>query len=141
MPRVVLDTNILVSATLVPEGRQAQIVEAFEAGLFELVASDSILEEYIDVIRRPRITRKHPDAARRSEELLLAIQARAVMVSGITNRRYVLSDPEDDMIVACALEGKAELVVSGDSHLTSLETIRGVRIRTPKQFVEEVLNQ
>jgi predicted nucleic acid-binding protein len=54
--------------------------------------------------------------------------------------RVISDDPKDDAILACAVEGRANYIVSGDEHLLKLREHRGIKILTPREFVEQVLH-
>lgn len=95
-----------------------------------------MLEEFSEVISRPHITRKYPKAAEHAETLLDFLRAFAILTSGIPSPKAVSADPDDDFVLACALEEKVDCVVSGDPHLVSLKTYKHIPILTPKEFVE-----
>jgi len=60
----------------------------------------------------------------------------ADVVNGVPDVRIVESDPDDDSYVAAALDGRADFIVSGDRHLVDLEEVEGIRIVTPRQFLD-----
>ena len=78
-----------------------------------------------------------PDEAK---ALLDALKTDASLVTGTLSLIGVTTDPKDDMIVACAVEGNADYVVSGDPHLLKLGRFESVRIISPAEFVG-ILNQ
>lgn len=139
--RVVVDTNILISGTIVTSGASARIVDAALGRWLCLITSPSLLAEYADVIQRPHIARKYTKTAPRVDDLLDYLRRRAVVVAGIPQERYVLADADDDAIVAAALEGHVAYIVSGDRHLLELERIRDIRVLTPRDFVVQVLKE
>jgi putative PIN family toxin of toxin-antitoxin system len=139
--RVVVDTNILISGTIVTAGASARIVDAALNRWLCLITSPSLLAEYADVIQRPHIARKYTKIAPRVDDLLDYLRRRAIVVAGIPREHYVLADADDDAIVAAALEGHAIYIVSGDQHLLELKQVRGVRILTPRDFVVQVLKE
>ena len=71
-PRVVLDTNILISATIVPHGSPARIIAAALDGQLTLIVSERLLGEYLNVIQRPHISGKYHNAKRHSPHELTA---------------------------------------------------------------------
>lgn len=139
--RVVLDANQFVSAVLVPVGRPAQILLAWREARFELALSLQILAEVRRVLLYPRLQRKHGWGEAQVDDFLADIAAVAVLTPGTLSVRVVLDDPSDDKYVACALEAGAEYIVSGDGHLTQLQSYQGVQIVTPAVFIERVLER
>lgn len=139
--RVVLDTNILISATIVPQGFPGRILTAAFDGRISLIVSAKLLSEYSDVVRRPHIIRKYRTISERIQDTLIFLVLDTVHVSGIPTARIVLQDPKDDFIIASAVEGKARYIVSGDEHLLNLGQYRGVKILSPRDFVVNVLGE
>ena len=133
-----VDTNVLVSGTIALQGFPARIVDAVIDGDMMLVSSPTLIDEYVEVMRRPHIARKYPKAVIRASRVIEVIVHTGVHVSGVVTDR-VLANPDDDFLLACAVEGKADYLVSGDEHLTALGSYRGVKIVTPREFVESVL--
>ena len=133
MRKIVLDTNVLVSG-VIASGASAQIVDAVRREEFKLVTSAHMLEEFGDVISRRRIARKYPKAAEKADDLLDFIRAFALVVPGIPGKAQISADRDDDYVLACALEGEAECIVSGDPHLLDLKSYQGIPILTPRDF-------
>jgi putative PIN family toxin of toxin-antitoxin system len=140
-PSAVLDTNVLVSGVLSPRGAPGRILEAFRAGAFVLVTSAYILDEFVDVLARPklrrlagRLTATEIAAAR------AAIASRSRVVRGDLKLAGVLRDPKDHPVLACAIEGQADYLVTGDKRdLLPLGRFGGVIIIAPSVFVRAVL--
>lgn len=135
MPKAVLDTNVLVSG-VIALGYSASILDAARREEIQLVTSAHLLEEFSDVISRRHIARKYPKAAEEAEALLDFLRAFAVLASGIPEPETISPDRDDDFVLACALEEKADCIVSGDPHLLNLKIYKGISILTPKQFIE-----
>jgi hypothetical protein len=140
-PRLVLDTNIPISATIVPQGFPARILTAALDGNITLVVSEKLLDEYMNVVRRPHISRRYRTVTQRIQDFSIFLLRDAVYVSGVPVTRIVQDDPEDDFVIASAVEGKAHYIVSGDEHLLQLGTYRGIKILTPRDFVVDVLGE
>ncbi len=137
--RVVIDTNVLVSGTIVLLGFPARIVNEVLNGTLLPAVSPRLLDEYVDVMRRPHITRKYPEAIGRMNLLIELVGRTAIHVSDLVTGR-VVSDPDDDLLLACALEGEAEYLISGDEHLLQLREYQGIKILAPRDFVVNVLS-
>lgn len=71
---------------------------------------------------------------------VLRVVIDTIFVTGLPNRSLVLDDPDDDFILACAEEGRARYIVSGDHHLLDLHRHGEARILTPRDFVTSVLS-
>ncbi len=132
MIRTVLDTNVVVSALLQPLGQPARVFLLALAGSIQLCVSGEVYAEYEDVIRRPRLRRSQHTI----EGVLLAIRESAFWVRP-TTRIYACSEPDDNMFLECAESAQAHYIVTGNrKHFP--ETWAGIRIVTPRQFLEEM---
>jgi putative PIN family toxin of toxin-antitoxin system len=138
MRKVVLDTNVLVSG-VIASGYSASIVDAVRREEIQLVTSVCLLEEFSEVIARRHIARKYPKAAEEAENLLDFLRAFAILAPGIPEAQNISPDRDDDFVLACALDEKADCIVSGDPHLLNLKTYTGIPILTPREFVERML--
>ncbi|MEW5721004.1 MAG: putative toxin-antitoxin system toxin component, PIN family [Chloroflexota bacterium] len=140
-PRVVLDTNILISATIVPHGAPARILAAALDGKITLIVSARLVDEYLRVIQRPHISDKYHTIAPRVQEIALFLRYDTVVVLGEPTTPIILTDPKDDFLIASAVEGKANYIVSGDEHLLQLAKYRGIKIVTPRDFFAKVIGR
>lgn len=138
MQKIVLDTNVLISA-VIANGYSATILDAVRREEIKLVTSVHLLEEFSDVITRRRIARKYPKATQEAETLLDFLRAFAMLVPGIPEEANISPDRDDDFVLACAVDGSAECIVSGDPHLVDLHRYKTIPILTPRQFVEKFL--
>jgi putative PIN family toxin of toxin-antitoxin system len=134
--RAVIDTNVLVSGLLVAEGSPRKALDAWLDGRFTLVTSSHQLDEVTHVLTYPRIAnRLRLDPAELATILAGLIELTEV-TPGQLHRPGVTRDPKDDAIVACAEEGHADCIVSGDGDLLSLGKYLGIRAVTPRRFLE-----
>jgi putative PIN family toxin of toxin-antitoxin system len=132
--RAILDTNILVSALIVPTGAPSSLYQSWLTDRFVLISCEDQLEEFRRVTRYPRI-RKYlrPSAA---GTMLNEIRGLAALV-GPLPKVHVCADPADNFLLAMAEAGDADYLVTGDGrHLLSLKRHRSTRIVTAKQAVE-----
>jgi putative PIN family toxin of toxin-antitoxin system len=135
--RAVFDTNLFVSSVLVKAGLPAQALDAWRAHQFTLLTSPPILAEIAATLRTERLSRKYGITEEDITGLLDLLTAAAVIVPGQADvAGGVPDDPDDEIILACAIEGQATLIVSGDRHLLALEAFRGIPILTVRQFLE-----
>lgn len=129
--RVVLDTNVLVSALLIPNSTPSKILKQFRDGKWLLVISGAVLEEYGRVLRR----KKFGLPLDQIESILKIIESRSVRVIPSNRFEVILEDPSDNEFLDVAVEGKADCIISGDGHLLSLNTFKDILILTPSAFI------
>jgi uncharacterized protein len=130
MLKVVIDTNVFISAFYLPESKPAKVVLLARGNKILNRISPEILKEVERILR----------------EKLLWDQAKARnAVRQITNfseavhpqeRLAVIADDPDNRILECAVAGKADFIISGDHHLTDLENFQGIKIVNPAGFLE-----
>lgn len=138
MIRAVLDTNVWVSAILTPGNPPAKILELALTGKIRLIISPGILREIGQVLKYPKVKkalRKHRITSQEVNDVILKLLKAAVITPGEILAEGVSDDPADDMIIACALEGHADFIISGDHHLTDLKNYQGIKIITPSTFL------
>jgi putative PIN family toxin of toxin-antitoxin system len=133
--RAVQDTNVLVSGLLAEVGAPRVVLDAWLDDQFVLVTSLYLLDELTHVLSYPRIAQRIRLGNSEMEALLAALLARAHVVAGQLHLPGTTRDPKDDAVVACAIEGEASYIVSGDEDLLVLGTYAGVEIVSPARFV------
>ncbi len=143
MTRIVLDTNLVVSAILSPDGKPATILKMALTAKLDLVLSPAILEEISLVLNYGRIVKLFTKRSITPEKLKDALQKIvkvAIMVPGKKEVYRIDKDPSDNMLLSCALEGKADFIISGDHHLTDLVSFEGISIVSPDAFLRLIEN-
>ena len=133
--RVVLDTNQHISAIIRPNGNPAQIVQLWRIGLIELAISPAMLEEFEIVVRRPRIQEKYNLSDADIIEYIEVVRAFAILVPGTITVDAVPDDPDDNIIIGCAIEAEANVIISGDQHLLSLGSYQEIPIVNAADFL------
>jgi hypothetical protein len=126
-----LDTNVLVSGTLFG-GVPGSIISAAVDRRFTLALSPAILSEYENVLSRSKFAL----AVDAVEVLVRDMESHAFMVYPTKKHEIIADDPDDDAVIDCAVEAKADVMVSGDSHLTELKQVEGISVVTPATFLE-----
>lgn len=138
MLRVVLDTSVLVSTLLVPDGVPAQVLSAWRANYFDLFTSPAIRTELVRISSLPRIRRRYGVTDQQVAELLLILDKWAIHVEGAGDTSDApLRDSNDFVILSTALDAEADVLVSSDLDLLVLGSYRNTRILTPRQFLAE----
>ena len=127
--RVVLDTNIFISAVL--GGKTKMIVDTWRQGKFTLIVSEAIAHEYLDVIQRPKFKIPALEIASVTDYLFKA----AEFVTPTEKITVIQADPTDDKFIEAAIAGQAETIVSGDSHLLKIKSFQKIPIITASEFI------
>lgn len=134
--RIVVDTNLFVSALIQPKGIPAQILT--HDAPFQLVTSEEILAEIERVLGYARIRRKYNLSDQTVHEYLARIRDDSEIIEVSKNAAGASPDPDDDKFLACAVDAGADYIVSGDPHLTSLGGYMGIPVLTPRQFLDRL---
>lgn len=135
--KAVLDTNVLTSSLLRDDTPPADIRRALVAGAFTLVTAEALMAQLVDVLSRPHITKRIRRPAVVAD-LIAAIGGSALIVEPADLPGAVSRDPDDDLLLATAVAGAADVIVTGDNDLLVLEQYDGIRIITPRQFLDEL---
>jgi len=133
--KALVDTNPLVSALLKPDGPSGQIFQRWRAGEFELAVSPSTLAELRDVLQRPHIAHKYRLSASDIEQHLNVLRNFAEIAPGRLDLDVISADPQDNHVLAAAIETHCTFIVSGDHHLLDLGEYQRVRTLTPRDFL------
>ena len=137
--RVVLDTNVLVSALITKGTPPDQLYQAWLRNDIELVTSAAQIDEVSEVLSRPKLHKYvDPDEA---AQMISAIHLRAIVLDDIPVPKRS-PDPKDDAILAAAVAGQAELLVSGDKRdILALREVDGIPICTAREALQLALGR
>jgi len=131
--RLVVDTNILVSALLAAASLPAQLIVLWRAGRFQLLTAAEQLDELMRVTRYPKIRARLPPVL--AGRLVNDLRGLAVMVE-VLPQIDVSPDPDDNYLLALAAAGAADFLVTGDKRdLLGLGIYQGTRIITVRDFL------
>ncbi|HXR34991.1 MAG TPA: putative toxin-antitoxin system toxin component, PIN family [Candidatus Binataceae bacterium] len=129
--RLVVDTNALISRLLTPASTAGRAVrKAVDQG--RLLVSDATLEELVDVLSRSKFD-PYITAAERQQ--FIRLLGRIAELVTITQTIQACRDPRDDKILEVAVNGRADLIVTGDSDLLQLHPFRGIPVITPTDYL------
>ena len=132
--RVLLDTNVLISAILFG-GLPRTLLNGAIRGELDIVTSPALLEELEEVLT----TRfEFPPELVRAVKAELESLADVVVPDDVP---AVSRDPDDDQVLAAAVAGDVEAIVTGDADLLVLEIHRGIRVLRPNDFVAELTSE
>jgi uncharacterized protein len=132
--RVVVDTNILVSGVIKPQGTIGAVIQRLRRRAYTLLLSRATLDEVVAVLHRPKLRIKYQLSDRILRATLRMIVLRSELVEPdveITACR----DPKDNQFLEVAVSGKADVIVSGDGDLRILTPYEGIPIIAPNQFL------
>ncbi|CAN5847930.1 hypothetical protein BH20GEM3_BH20GEM3_09150 [soil metagenome] len=136
MLRAVLDTSVLVSSVLVPNGVPARLLDAWRAQRFVLVTSPPLLAELKSTLSYPRLRRKYPITDAQVDRLADALAGQGHLVAGKADvSRSGIRDANDEIILACAVDGEADVIVSSDLDLLTLRSYREIPILNPREML------
>jgi putative PIN family toxin of toxin-antitoxin system len=125
--RVVVDTNALVSRLLLP-GSAAGLAVRRIVDEARLLVSDALMAELAHVLARPKFDRYVTVDERQD---FIRLLGRIAVPVPILQRIRACRDPTDDMILELAVNGRADLIVSGDADLLALHPFMGIPIQRP----------
>ena len=130
-PRLVFDTNVIVSADLFDGSVPARAL-SLALDLGTLLISEALIEELRAVLSKPRFDRY---ATRSERDEFLRDLARETETVEITETVQACRDPNDDKILELAVNGRADYIVTGDDDLLMMDPFRGITIVRPAEFL------
>ena len=131
--KVVIDTNVLVSALLFG-GAPGELIPLWKEKYIEPVCSKDIIEEYLRVLAYPKFKLTDTEI-----DYLLSVEILPWFqpVTVPQGKPYIRNDPQDDIFIWCAVEGKAQAVISGDRHLLEMRK-SPVPVLSVTDFLEQL---
>ena len=144
--RVVVDTNVWISAVLNPAGPPSEVPAALHRERFTLVTSEPLLAEIAEVLARPRFARKYGVTASDITRLLTLLRERAEVVP-VTGTVHLCRDPDDDVVIETARTGAAKAMVSRDDDLKrdwdliQLLAAEGIEVLSVRQFLARLAEE
>lgn len=135
MTLATLDTNILASGFVQEHGATApvQLLDAWLAGAFTLLLSQHVLEELQRTFLKPYFARRLP--VQQQADTLAILRTLARITPLTVPVHGVATHPEDDLVLATALSGEAQFLVTGDYKLLRLKRYQGVLLVSAREFL------
>ncbi len=129
--RIVIDTNVFISSFF--GGAPREVINLWKDGEIVLCLSQSIVEEYIEVLNRLGLKDK--------KELykltrLFAEGYNSVFAANTPKLKVVKNDPDDNKFIECAVELESRVIVSGDKHLKEIKKYIDIEIISPREFID-----
>jgi len=132
--RVVIDTGVLVSGLIRPQGTTGEVLLALREGKLTVLYSNETIMEIIDVLGRDKFRLKYHILPDDISALINLIRLRGEVV--IPKQKVAdCRDPKDDKFLDAALSGNADYLVSGDLDLLSMNPYQSIPIITPAEFL------
>lgn len=136
MPKAVLDSSVLVSAFLTKAGVSVQLLRHAQAGTFRLCLAPEILEETQRVLLEySRIRKRYHYTDQTALDYVRLLSFVAEMITELPPVKAVPRDPNDDMVIACAVKAKASYLVTRDKDLLSLGGYEQIQILSSEKFL------
>ena len=132
MSRVVVDTNVFISSFF--GGNPRKIIDLWKSGEITLCLSKSIIDEYIEVLRRLGLQNENE-----LDELLnlFAHGLHVIFTAKTPDLHVVEKDPEDNKFIECAVALKVEFVITGDKALNTIQEYMNIKIVSPNEFLSK----
>lgn len=134
MLRVVLDTNVILSGTIRSKGNAFSIIEAWRGRRFLLITSDALVEEVRRVLTYAKF-HAYDITPHKSRQLIQSLRRYGISTEGKLQVSAIPEDPQDNQVLAAAVEERAEYIVTGDKHLQILRRYGPTLIVSPAEFV------
>ena len=135
--RVVLDTNVVVSA-LLWGGTPERLIELAGEGSLELFTSEALLAELAGILGRSKFAQKLRQKNLSAAEIVARYREIAETVEAAPIEEAALRDPDDAHVLACALAARAEAIVSGDADLHALGSYQGIPVLSPADCLKRI---
>ena len=136
--KVVIDTNLFVSGSILKRGNPYELLEAWRRKGFMLLISDALQTEIAEVLVRSEIKEKYHLTDKEVKDTLRLLQTDALLTSPTPTLPLSLIDPKDEKVLALAIGGKADYLVTGDGDLLSVHGnpgLSGLQIVRPTAFL------
>ncbi|MGD9065833.1 MAG: putative toxin-antitoxin system toxin component, PIN family [Desulfobacterales bacterium] len=137
--RAVIDTNLFISGLFADKGYSSQLQDLWVSGAFELAVSEKILKELKTPCSNRIFTKNFSFEDGEEASIINLIREKATVVTADHYQTdKIKTDPSDNKFLACALEVKADYIVSGDNRLLELKHFYGIQIIDAKTFIGKV---
>jgi putative PIN family toxin of toxin-antitoxin system len=132
MQKIVVDTNVFVSALIQRSYPYHIVAEVFSNDNIQLCLSDELYAEYFNVLNRKKFS-KFPDFISNAQSLLIDIEKRAIKYYP-TIRLEVISDLDDNKLLELAETCNANFLITGNSNDFTMSEYKGTKILSPKDY-------
>lgn len=112
------------------------MLEGIDQCKAEVIISEELLREYDDVLNREEIAEKIENKSLVIRDIVQKVISKAEIVEPMRKFEVIPEDPDDNLILDCAFEGKVDFIVSQDKHLLRLNEFQGIKIVSPEEFLK-----
>ncbi|RJR28459.1 putative toxin-antitoxin system toxin component, PIN family [Candidatus Microgenomates bacterium] len=134
-PLVVLDINLQVSGVVARNSPPHKVLTLWHDDEIELAISELMIQKLEDVLRYPKVVKYTRMSAKERHVFLALFRESAILVAGNRNVQ-VCPDDEDNLVFACALEARANYIVSGDKkHVLPIKRYKGIKVVSAAEFL------
>lgn len=137
-PLVVVDTNLFISALIIPKSKPSLLISLWKKNKFILVTSNPLFKELEEVLKRKKYSGKYSILTSAKNELFTFIRKSAFIISSLNKPFFEVRDQKDLLVLATAIDGKADFLVTGDKDLLVLKhhtSIKPLKIVTVNEFL------
>jgi uncharacterized protein len=132
--QLLLDTNTAISG-LIWQGFPGKLIDEAVSGRIQLISTDILLDELLEVLQRPKFKKNLEQLSVTAEDLFEGYASLVELVEPVDLKDSVSRDRDDDNVLAAAIGGKADLIVSGDDDLLVLGNYKGITILRARMAV------
>jgi len=136
MLKIVIDTNVFVSATITEKGKPAQILKVWREKKLEVIISPEILKEIGQVVFRHKIKKISFWTEKERYQFIEDLARICILTPGSLQLKQAVKHTQDQKFLVAAIEGKADYIVSGDRHLRDLGAYKGTKIVSANEFLQ-----
>lgn len=136
MIRAVIDANQFVSALLKPVSNSSEVLKLAREGKLKMVMSPEIIDEIKAVLLYPRLVKRHKLTPEQIDLFMSKLLKVAVIIQSGSKLSIIKDDPSDNKYLECAVAGRADVIISGDKHLTDLKSFQAIRIMKTADFLK-----
>ena len=138
MMRAVVDTNVLVSAVILPGSQLGKILLYIRDGSFTLLYHSDTLAELVRVLESNRIQKRFQPTSTNIQTAVELVVRYGELID-VTQHFALCRDPKDNIFLDVAFAGHADVIVSGDKDLLALHPFDDIRILNPREFLQQFL--
>ena len=131
MEKIVCDTNVFVSGFMYP-GNERRVVRMIYEGRVVNFTSNELIIEFARVIKRRKFKLNESE----QKKILKFFIDISELVEPKRRVDIIKDDPEDNKVIECALESKANYIISGDKHLLGVKNYKGIKVLNAKKFLD-----
>ncbi|OGI28654.1 MAG: putative toxin-antitoxin system toxin component, PIN family [Candidatus Moranbacteria bacterium RIFOXYA12_FULL_44_15] len=136
--KIVIDTNVFISALITPKSNSAKILRLLERDEFNVLVSEEIILEILKVLSYSKIRKRHKLTSLEIKNLIDDYVAISKLVFPGKKLNIVKDDPSDNKFLECALAGRAGFIITGDVHLLKLKKFGKIQILNPRDFLNKI---